>query len=223
MTGELREVSLRRKLRTLTSPYHFGPRSQPSSLFTRSPPIAIIPAARYSLLGLNERKQSKAPTRQDLIDKIKRIAALGDTLAGPISGATTITAGGDDDLAEDTDVDEAVQEVSTRNQGAEADTEDDVSVSSSLMNPFDSRHDEPVGPKSQKIMNSHLIMQNQLKRSSLLRPLHLTCITAYRNQRRNGRCLVISIRIVTPLWMLDASSSRKRRIKHDYSQHQILI
>ena len=69
---------------------------------------------------MNERKQSKAPNRQDRIDKIKRVAAFGDTVAGPVSGATTVTAGCNDDLAEDTKVDEAVQEGSNRYQGSRA-------------------------------------------------------------------------------------------------------
>ena len=113
--------------------------------------------ARYSLLGFNERKKSEAPTRQDRIDKIKRLAAWGGTLAGPTSGATATTAGGDDDdLAEDTDVDEAVQEAQTREQGAEEDTEDDVSVSSSLLDPIDSRNDEPMGPGEEVLLEDAL-------------------------------------------------------------------
>ena len=110
--------------------------------------------ARYSLLGLNERKESEAPTRQDRIDKIKRVAASGDTLA---AATTTTTAGGDDDdTAEDTDVEEAVQEAQTQDQGAEDDTEDDVSVSSSLLDPFDSRNDEPMGPGEEALLEDAL-------------------------------------------------------------------
>ena len=116
--------------------------------------LNALEKARYSLLGLNERKKSEAPTRQDRIDKIKRIAALDDTPA-----ATTTTAGGDDDdddLAEDTDSDEAIQEAQTRDQGADEDTEDDVSVSSSLLDPYDSRNDEPMGPGEEALLEDAL-------------------------------------------------------------------
>ena len=114
--------------------------------------------ASYSLLGLNERRESDAPTRQDRIDKIKRVAASGGTIA---AAATTTTAGDDDDnddddIAEDTDVDEAVQEAQTQDQGAEDDTEDDVSVSSSLLDPFDSRNDEPMGPGEEALLEDAL-------------------------------------------------------------------
>ena len=108
--------------------------------------------ARYSLLGLNERKESEAPTRRDRIDKIKRVAALGDTPA-----AATPTAGGDDDdIAEDTDMDEAVQEAQTQDQAVEDDTDDDVSVSSSLLDPLDSRNDEPMGPGEEALLEDAL-------------------------------------------------------------------
>ena len=108
--------------------------------------------ARYSLLGLNEGKESEAPTRRERIDKIKRVAALDDT-----PPAATPTAGGDDDdLAEDTDVDEAVQEAQTQDQAAEDDTEDDVSASSSLLDPFDSRNDEPMGPGEEALLEDAL-------------------------------------------------------------------
>ena len=131
--------------------------------------------ARYSLLGLNERKESEAPTRQDRIDKIKRVAASGGTLADA-AAATATTAGGDDDdtaedtdideavqeaqtqdqAAEDTDVDEAVEEAQTQDQGAEDDTEDDISASSSLLDPFDSRNDEPMGPGEEALLEDAL-------------------------------------------------------------------
>ena len=111
--------------------------------------------ARYSLLGLNEWKESDAPTRQERIDKIKRVAASGGTLA---AAATTTTAGGDDDddITKDTDVDEAIQEARTQDQGAEDDTEDEVSVSSSLLDPFDSRNDEPMGPGEEALLEDAL-------------------------------------------------------------------
>lgn len=109
--------------------------------------------AKYSLMGLNQNKISQAPTRNARIEKIKRTAAgTGGAVAGPSSGAANAgpsvpvaAASEDDDSAtDDTDSDEAVQETQIRDQASEDDTDDEGSISSSLLDPLDSRHDQPM-------------------------------------------------------------------------------
>ena len=108
--------------------------------------------AQHQLLGLDQDKKSNAPTRPDRISKIKRTAATGGTVAGPSSAAATAgpsdpvaaTSGDNDDLTDDTDVGEALQEPYIQDQAPEDDTDDEGSISSSLIDPPDSRHDQPT-------------------------------------------------------------------------------
>ena len=109
--------------------------------------------AQHALIGLNEGKKSKAPTRQERINKIKRTAAgTSSTVAGLSSGpagaeslAPAAAASGDDDeFTDDTDGDEAVEEAHAPVQPSEDDSLEESSISSSLIDPLDSRHDQPT-------------------------------------------------------------------------------
>ncbi|CAF9921685.1 MAG: hypothetical protein ALECFALPRED_001856 [Alectoria fallacina] len=98
---------------------------------------------QYSLIGLDEKKISNAPTREQRIKKIKRTAEMGGRVAGPSD-------------SDDTDGDEAVQEPQIPSQASQDDTDDEGSVSSSLIDPLDSRHDRPMNPQEQAWLRSAL-------------------------------------------------------------------
>lgn len=93
--------------------------------------------SQHDLLGLNEDKISNAPTHDDRVKKMKR------TAAGP-SSAAAATSSDEDDLADDTDVGEALQETHIQDPAPEDDTDDEGSVSSRIIDPADSRHDQPT-------------------------------------------------------------------------------
>ena len=107
--------------------------------------------ARFALIGLDMQKISQAPTRETRIQKIRRTAGRNAPGAAPSSGAATAgpsnsgaVAGGDDD-----DGEEAAPETQIRDQASPDDVEDteaEGSVSSSLIDPSDCRHDEPMNP-----------------------------------------------------------------------------
>ena len=108
--------------------------------------------AEHQLIGFNPNKKSNAPTRQGRIDKIRRKAAgTSSTAAGPSSEAadagpsdSAAKAGGDDILTDDTDVEGAAEEALVQDQPSDEVAEDEISVSSSLLDPVDSRHDQPT-------------------------------------------------------------------------------
>lgn len=120
--------------------------------------------ANYALLGLNEDKISEAPSRKERIDKIKRTAGTGGTVARPSLGTANAgpsdpvaTASGDDDSSTDEkDGDEAVQETHIRDPASGDDTDDEGSESSSLIDPFDSRHDQPLDPREEALLQRAL-------------------------------------------------------------------
>ena len=115
--------------------------------------------ATYAKIGLNENKQSNAPTRQERIRKIKK-AAEKDTAPGSSSAATdpVAEAGGEDDNVTDVgaDDDEADVEAQLQRQASEEDSDDDSSISSGLLDPDDSRNDRPTNPEDEASLQSAL-------------------------------------------------------------------
>lgn len=121
--------------------------------------------AHHAWLSLNEERISDAPTRANRIQKILRTAGKSGTVAGPSSGAANAgpsdsvaaASGDDDDLTDDTDGDEAAPETQIRDQASDSeDTDDKDSVSSSLIDPLDSRHDEPTNPEEEACLRDAL-------------------------------------------------------------------
>ena len=119
----------------------------------------------YAGLGLDESKQSNAPTREGRIRKIKKAAAGSDTVAGSSLGAgnagsadPAAAASSDDDhlMAIDSDDDEAVPETRPHQQASEDQSDDEASVSSSLIDPSDSRHDQPADPQEEDLLRRAL-------------------------------------------------------------------
>ena len=110
--------------------------------------------AEHELLGVDKNKKSIAPTRNPRISKLQRTAATPRPVAGPSSAAPAATAGPSNpaaatndeegDLTDDTDVEEAFQQTHIQDPAPEDDTDDESSVSSSLIDPADSRHDQPT-------------------------------------------------------------------------------
>ena len=109
--------------------------------------------ARLELLGVDKAKESLAPTRKDRIEKLNRRAGgTGSPVAGPSSAAATAgpsdpiaaTSSDEDDSTDDTDVEEALQATHIQDQASEEDADDADSVSSSLIDPADARHDQPT-------------------------------------------------------------------------------
>lgn len=107
--------------------------------------------AHYAKIGLNESKQSNAPTRAERIRKIKRAAEGDDTMAVLDPGAGTEPADSvdpasekDDDAMDIDDTDEARSVTQVQEQTTEEDSDTEGSVSSSLLDPFDSRHEPPT-------------------------------------------------------------------------------
>ena len=114
-----------------------------------------------------ENKRSSAPTRETRINKIKRAAETDDTgvtIAEPSLAAATAgpsdpvgaESSHDDSLTDDQDGDEAVQETRVRDQVSGDDTDDEDSVSSSLIDPLDSRHDQPINPQEEAALRRAL-------------------------------------------------------------------
>lgn len=123
--------------------------------------------ARLTLISLDEQKDSRAPTRADRIRKIRRTAGESETVAGPSSGAANagpsdsgaVASGDDDDLTDDEDGEEAAPETQIREQVSPddaEDTDDEGSVSSSLIDPLDSRHDEPTNAEEEACLQEAL-------------------------------------------------------------------
>lgn len=123
--------------------------------------------AQLSLFGLDEERKSGAPTRQARIDKMKRTAGAGGTVAAPSLEATTTgpsdqaAAASDDDddddsSSDDSDREEGVQDAHMRDQDSEDDTDDEGSISSSLTDPLDSRNDRPTNPQEEAILRAAL-------------------------------------------------------------------
>ncbi len=103
--------------------------------------------AALQLIGWNPKKKSNARTRQDRIDKIRRKAAgTSGTAAGPADPAAEASGDDDDISTDDSDVEEAAEETLVQDQPSEEVAEDEISVSSSLIDPLDSRHDQPTNP-----------------------------------------------------------------------------
>ncbi len=99
--------------------------------------------AALQLIGWNPNKKSNARTRQDRFDKIKRKAAgTRGTAAGPADPAAEASGDDDDFSTDNSDVEEAAEEV----------VEDDISVSSSIIDPLDSRHDQPTNPLEEALL-----------------------------------------------------------------------
>ena len=111
----------------------------------------------YEMLGLNENKRSSAPTRENRINKIKRAAGTDDTgvtIAGPSPVGAEDSE--NDSFTDDQDVDEAVQEPRVRDHVSADDADDEGSVSSSLIDPLDSRHDQPIDPQEEAALRRAL-------------------------------------------------------------------
>ena len=111
----------------------------------------------YEMLGLNENKRSSAPTRENRINKIKRAAGTDDTgvtIAGPSPVGAEDSE--NDSFTDDQDVDEAVQEPRVRDHVSGDDADDEGSVSSSLIDPLDSRHDQPIDPQEEAALRRAL-------------------------------------------------------------------
>lgn len=109
--------------------------------------------ALLELLGVDKARASNAPTRNERIESLNRRAAgTGSSVAGPSSAAAIAgpsdpaiaTSSGEDDSTDDTDVEETLQVTHIQDQASEEDADDVGSVSSSLIDPADSRHDQPT-------------------------------------------------------------------------------
>lgn len=105
----------------------------------------------YASIGLDESKQSNAPTRAERIRKIKRAAGGGGNVAVSNPGAETEptdpvnpSSDKDDNAMDIDDTDEANSETQVQEQTSEEDSDTEGSVSSSLLDPFDSRHEPPT-------------------------------------------------------------------------------
>lgn len=105
----------------------------------------------YASIGLDESKQSNAPTRAERIRKIKRAAGGDDTVAVLSPGAETEPADPvdpaidkDDNAMDIDDTDKAESELQVQEQTSEEDSDTEGSVASSLLDPFDSRHEPPT-------------------------------------------------------------------------------
>ena len=121
--------------------------------------------AGYADLGLDEGKKSDAPTRERRIRKIKKAAAGGDTVAGSSLGAgnagsadPVAAASVEDDqlMAVDSGEDDAVAEAQPQQQAPEDQSDTESSVSSSIIDPSDSRHDQPADPQEEDLLRRAL-------------------------------------------------------------------
>lgn len=118
--------------------------------------------AEYALIGLKKSKESKAPTRARRISRLERRAAKGGAVAGPSSGAAAADPAAqasdeeDDDLTDDTDGHDAGQGPQAGDQASDDDTSDEGSVSSSLIEPSDSRNDEPQNAQEEALLRNAL-------------------------------------------------------------------
>lgn len=103
--------------------------------------------AQLQSLGVGRNKARTATTRGE-----RRAARAGSSVAGPISAAATAgpsdalaeSSDDEDDLTDDSDVEEALQATHIQDQASEEDADDADSVSSSLIDPSDSRHNQPT-------------------------------------------------------------------------------
>ena len=117
---------------------------------------------KYAGLGLDENKQSNAPTREERIRKIKKAAAAADTVAGSAGNAESAgpvaAASVEDDhmMAVDSDDDEPVPETQPQQQAPEDQSDSGGSASSSLTDPSDSRHDQPADPQEEDLLRRAL-------------------------------------------------------------------
>ena len=109
--------------------------------------------ADYTMLGLNQSKQSNAPTRAERIRKIMRASGEDNTVAGSSSGPANTEpadpvapASSEDDskMNVDSDNDEPEPETQVPEQASENDRDEVGSISSNLTDPFDSRHEPPT-------------------------------------------------------------------------------
>lgn len=120
--------------------------------------------AQYALYGLKKDKKSQAPTREKRINRLERRARTGGAVAEPSSGAVDAepsdpvapASGDDDNLTDDTDGDDAVQAPQFRDQASGDDTSDERSLDSSLIDPSDSRNDEPQNPQEEALLRDAL-------------------------------------------------------------------
>lgn len=132
--------------------------------------LTLQESAQYTLLGYNQEKVSTAPTRAGRLSKILRAASTAETAAPTSPEAASavpveavVTAGGQDDILVDYDGSgddaqeyEASQEPSSEDQAAEDDTSEADSFASSIIDPADSRHDQPADPQEEALLQSAL-------------------------------------------------------------------
>ncbi len=118
----------------------------------------------YATMGLDENRQSNAPTRAERIKKIKRAAARGDTVTGTGPGGATAgptdqdaAASSEDDDQMDVDSeDEADPETQAQEETSANVPDDQSSASSSVIDPLDSRHDQPADPEEEALLGRAL-------------------------------------------------------------------
>ena len=118
----------------------------------------------YAKLGLNMDKDSTAKTRGTRIRKIMNkagqddtigVSSLGATIAGLADPVGTIS-GDDDDLSNDTDDEDVNEETYISDQAAGNGSDDDGNVSSSIVDSSDSRHDLPMNPREEALLQRAL-------------------------------------------------------------------
>ena len=119
----------------------------------------------YKSMGLKVGTQSEAPTHEKRGKKGRRAAEQGDTVAGSSSGRATagpakpVSAAsreGDNLMSLEAAQTEADPETQAPEQAPEEDSDDAGSVSSSLIDPNDSRHEQPTNPQEEAVLRNAL-------------------------------------------------------------------
>ena len=114
----------------------------------------------YARLGVDENKPSNAPTRNIMgasgEDDTVAGSSSGAANAGPADPAAAASSEDDDIMIVDSGNDAADSEGPAQEQVSGNDSDDEGSLASSLVDPFDSRHEEPTNSQERALLRRAL-------------------------------------------------------------------
>ena len=108
----------------------------------------------YAKIGLDENKESTAPSRKKRIRKIKQGAAGASASTSSTSGAANVGSAGDPMMVDSED--DSVGDESDSKLQTERRVSDEESVSSDLVDPLDSRNDQPTSLEEETLLQRAL-------------------------------------------------------------------
>ena len=134
----------------------------------------------YAKVGENENKPSNAPTRNITGPSVEDDAVAGSSSraanAGPADPAAAASSEDDSIMNIDTGNDAATSGSPAKEQASGSDSDDEGSLASSLVDPFDSRHEEPTNSQERAL----------LRRALEITVEHFEFITGQQPERTNA-------------------------------------